>query len=188
MLDMNDIRVGTLVKIGGQPYVCLWSDFMRTAQRKPVRRTKLKNLITGNVLEQTFKHGDKIEEADVERVKASYLYTDDSGVHFMDSVSYEQVALPKDMVGEQLKFMKDGTEYSLVTFEGKPITVELPKKVELKITTTGDAVRGDTAQGAVYKDAILETGATVKVPMFVKQGDIVRINTETGEYTERVTE
>lgn len=188
MLDMNDIRVGSLVKIDGQPYVCLWSDFMRTAQRKPVRRTKLKNLINGNVLEQTFKHGDKIEEADVERSKASYLYSDDQGAHFMDAASFEQVALPKEMVEEQLHFMKDGTEYSLVNFEGKPITVELPKKIELKVTTTSDAVRGDTAQGAVYKDATLETGHNIKVPMFIKEGDIIRINTETGEYTERVTE
>src|SRR5690242_12683310 len=98
MFDMNDIRVGSLVKIDGQPYICLWSDFMRTAQRKPVRRTKLKNLITGNVLEQTFKHGDKIEEADVERSKASYLYSDDTGAHFMDNESFEQVTLPKEMV------------------------------------------------------------------------------------------
>lgn len=188
MLDMNDIRVGSLVKIDGQPYLCLWSDFMRTAQRKPVRRTKLKNLMTGSVLEQTFKHGDKIEEADVERSKASYLYTDPTGVHFMDNVTYEQVSLPKEMVGDQLRFMKDGTEYQLVNFEGRPITVELPKKVELKVTQTSDAVRGDTAQGAVFKEATIETGATVQVPMFIKQGDTIRINTETGEYAERVTE
>ena len=142
MMDMNDIRVGTLVKIDGQPYICLWSDFMRTAQRKPVRRTKLKNLITGNILEQTFKHGDKIEEADVERSKASYLYSDDSGAHFTDNSSFEEITLPKDMVEEQLHYMKDGTEYQLVNFEGKPITVDLPKKVEFKVTSTGDAVRG----------------------------------------------
>lgn len=185
MLDMNDIRVGSLVKIDGSPYVCLWSDFMRTAQRKPVRRTKLKNLITGSVLERTFKHGDKIAEADVERAKASFLYADDRGVHFMDSASFEQVALDKVMVGEQLHFMKDGTEYSLVNFEGRPITVELPKKVELRVTSTGQAVRGDTAQGAVYKDATLETGYAVKVPMFIKEGDLIRVNTETGEYAER---
>ena len=185
MLDMNDIRVGTLVKIDGQPYVCLWSDFMRTAQRKPVRRTKLKNLISGNVLEQTFKHGDKIEEADVDRSKASYLYSDESGAHFMDNSSYEQVALPKEMVEEQLHFMKDGTEYNLVNFEGKPITVELPKKVELQVTETSDVVRGDTT-GAVLKEATLETGHTMRVPQFIKQGDVIRINTETGEYAERV--
>ncbi len=184
---MNDIRVGTLVKIGGQPYLCLWSDFMRTAQRKPVRRTKLKNLITGNILEQTFKHGDKIEEADVERTKASYLYSDDAGAHFMDSASYEQVAVPKEMVAEQLHFMKDGAEYTLVNFESKPITVELPKKIELKVTETNDVVRGDTT-GAVLKDATLETGHVIKVPQFVKTGDVIRINTETEEYTERVTE
>ncbi len=188
MLDMNDIRVGSLVKINDQPYICLWSDFMRTAQRKPVRRTKLKNLITGGVLEQTFKHGDKIEEADVARSKANFLYADDKGAHFMDNESFEEITLPKDMVEEQLHYMKDGTEYQLVNFEGKPITVELPKKVEFKVTSTADAVRGDTAQGAVLKDAIIETGANVRVPAFVKQGDVIRINTETGEYAERVTE
>jgi elongation factor P len=187
MMDMNDIRVGTLVKISDQPYICLWSDFMRTAQRKPVRRTKLKNLITGNILEQTFKHGDKIEEADVTRTKASYLYSDEQGAHFMDNESYEQVTLPKEMVAEQLKYMKDGEEYALVNFEGTPITCELPKKVERKVVETSDVVRGDTAQGAVLKDATLETGATVRVPMFIKQGELIRINTETGEYTERVS-
>jgi elongation factor P len=187
MLDMNDIRVGTLVKISDQPYICLWSDFMRTAQRKPVRRTKLKNLISGSILEQTFKHGDKIEEADVVRSKASYLYSDEQGAHFMDNESYEQVALPKEMVAEQLKYMKDGEEYVLVNFEGKPITCELPKKVERKIVETSDVVRGDTAQGAVLKDATIETGATVRVPMFIKQGEVIRINTETGEYAERVS-
>ena len=186
MLDMNDIRVGTLVKIDGQPYICLWSDFMRTAQRKPVRRTKLKNLISGNILEQTFKHGDKIEEADVERSKASYLYSDDSGVYFMDNESFEQITVPREMTEEQLHFMKEGVEYNLVNFEGKPITVELPKKVEMKVTETSDVVRGDTAQGAVLKDATIETGYTIKVPMFIKTGDLIRINTETGEYTERV--
>lgn len=186
-MDMNDIRVGTLVKIDGQPYVCLWSDFMRTAQRKPVRRTKLKNLINGNVLEQTFKHGDKIEEADVERTKASYLYSDATGAHFMDNTSYEQVTVPADMVEAQLHFMKDGNEYTLVNFENKPITVELPKKVEFKVTETSDVVRGDTT-GAVLKDATIETGYTMKVPQFIKQGDVIRINTETEEYTERVTE
>lgn len=187
MMDMNDIRVGTLVKIDGAPYVCLWSDFMRTAQRKPVRRTKLKNLMNGSVLEQTFKHGDKIEEADVERSKASYLYSDDQGAHFMDNTSFEQVTVSKDMVEEQLHFMKDGNEYTLVNFEGKPITVELPKKVEFKVTDTSDVVRGDTT-GAVLKDATIETGYVMKVPQFVKTGDVIRINTETEEYTERVTE
>lgn len=185
MMDMNDIRVGTLVKIDGAPYVCLWSDFMRTAQRKPVRRTKLKNIITGGVLERTFKHGDKIEEADVERAKASYLYSDDSGANFMDPDSFEQFVLPKEMVEEQLHFMKDGNEYNLVKFEGKPITVELPKKVEFLVTETSDVVRGDTT-GAVLKDAVIETGYTIKVPQFIKQGDIIRISTETSEYAERV--
>ncbi len=187
MMDMNDIRVGTLVKMNGQPYICLWSDFMRTAQRKPVRRTKLKNLITGGILEQTFKHGDKIEEADVARSKASYLYSDETGVHFMDNESYEQITLPKDMCEEQLHYMKDGQEYQLVNFEGKPITVELPKKVDLQVVETSDVVRGDTT-GNVLKEAKMETGVTIKVPAFIKQGEVIRINTETGEYAERAAE
>ena len=160
---------------------------MRTAQRKPVRRTKLKNLITGGVLEQTFKHGDKIEEADVARSKASYLYSDETGVHFMDNESFEQIALPKEMCAEQLHFMKEGVEYQLVNFEGKPITVELPKKVELQVVETNDVTRGDTT-GNVLKDAKLETGHMIRVPQFIKQGEMIRINTETEEYAERATE
>ncbi len=183
---MNDVRVGTVVKIDGAPYVCLWSDFMRTAQRKPVRRTKLKNLITGNILEQTFKPGDKIEEADVERAKATYLFSDANSATFMDADTFDQFPIEIVTLGEGKNFLKDGIEYTLVKFEGKPITVELPKKVELEVTETTGGVRGDTAQGGVLKDAKLETGYEVKVPLFIKQGDTVRINTDTGEYVERV--
>ncbi|MBI2984965.1 MAG: elongation factor P [Candidatus Kerfeldbacteria bacterium] len=185
MLEMNDIRIGTLVKLNDQPYICLWSDFMRTAQRKPVRRTKLKNLITGNVLEQTFKPGDKVEEADVERAKASFLYADDRQVFFMDSQNYDQLALDREPIQPRLDFLKAGQEYTVVTFEGRPITLELPKKVELKVTATAEGVRGDTAQGSVMKEATVETGYTLKVPLFIKQGDAIRINTETGDYVER---
>lgn len=184
--SMNDVRVGSLVKINGEPYICLWSDFMRTAQRKPVRRTKLKNLITGNILEQTFKPGDKIEEADVERTKATYLFSDANSATFMDVETFDQFPIELESLGEGKHFLKDGIEYTLVKFEGNPITVELPKKIELKVTETMGAVRGDTAQGGVLKDAKLETGFEVKVPLFIKQGDVVRINTDTGEYVERV--
>ena len=186
MLDMNDVRIGTLIKIAEQPYICLWSDFMRTAQRKPVRRTKLKNLITGGVLEQTYKHGDKIEEADVARTKASFLYADDAGLHFMDGTSFEQYALPLDTSDYAKPYLKDGQEYTLVTFEGRPITVELPKKIEMTVSQTSEGVRGNTAQGSVTKEAVLENGTTAQVPLFIKQGDVIRINTESGEYVERV--
>jgi elongation factor P len=183
---MNDVRVGSLVKISGAPYLCLWSDFMRTAQRKPVRRTKLKNLITGNILEQTFKPGDKIEEADVERVKSTYLFSDDRHATFMDAETFDQFPIEIESLGEGKNFLKDGLEYTLVKFEGNPITVELPKKVELQVTETVDAIRGDTAQGGVMKEAKMETGFELKVPLFIKQGDTIRINTDTGEYVERV--
>lgn len=187
MLGMNELRTGVVFKMNNEPYLILWSNFLRMAQRKPVRQTKIKNLITGKVLEISFKLDDRFEEADVQRVKATYLYHDGSSATFMDSSTYDQVTIELDSVTDMLPYLIEGSEVTLLTFEGKPITVELPKKVELKVTETADVVRGDTAQGSVTKDAKFETGYTVKVPMFIKQGDRVRINTETGDYVERVS-
>lgn len=186
MLGMNDLRVGVVFKMNNDPYLIVWSNFLRMAQRKPVRQAKVKNLITGKVLEISFKLDDRFEEADVERRKASYLYSDDVTATFMDSETFDQVTIDLESVGDFKHFLIDGAEVSLLLFEGKPIGVDLPKKVELKVTETADAVRGDTAQGAVLKDATLESGYTVKVPQFIKQGDTVRISTETGDYVERV--
>jgi len=187
MLGMNDLRVGVVFKMNNEPYLIVWSNFLRMAQRKPVRQAKIKNLITGKVLDISFKLDDKFEEADVQRRQASYLYSDDTTATFMDSESYDQVSIDLESVGDFKNYLIDGGEVSLLLFEGKPIGVDLPKKVDLKVTETADAVRGDTAQGAVMKDATLETGYVVKVPQFIKQGDTVRVSTETGDYVERVT-
>ncbi|MBI4089805.1 MAG: elongation factor P, partial [Candidatus Kerfeldbacteria bacterium] len=118
--------------------------------------------------------------------KASYLYADDAAATFMDSSTFDQVSIERENVKDVLPFLVEGAEVTLLLFEGSPIGVELPKKVELKVTETMDATRGDTAQGSVMKDATLATGGTIKVPMFIKTGDTVRINTDTGEYVERV--
>ena len=186
MLGMNELRAGVVFKKDGEPFLILWSNFLRMAQRKPVRQAKVKNLITGKILELSFKLDDRFEEADVQRVKASYLYHDEATATFMDSTTYDQFSIDMDSVKETLPYLNEGSDVTLITFEGKAISVEIPKKVELKVTETADVVRGDTAQGAVMKEAKLENGSTVKVPMFIKQGDAVRINTETGEYVERV--
>ncbi len=186
MLGMNELRAGVVFKKDGEPYLVMWSNFLRMAQRKPVRQAKVKNLVTGKILELSFKLDDRFEEADVQRTKATYLYHDEASATCMDATTYDQISLDLESVKGLLPFLIEGSEVTLLVFEGKPIGVELPKKVELKVVETADAVRGDTAQGSVMKDATLDSGATVKVPMFIKRGDTIRVNTDTGEYVERV--
>ena len=186
MYGMNELRAGVVFKMNDEPYIVLWSNFLRMAQRKPVRQAKIKNLITGKILEMSFKLDDRFEEADVQRKKASYLYHDETTATFMDSETFDQATIDLKDLGEFTKFLIEGAEVNLLVFEGKTIGIDLPKKVELKVVETADAVRGDTAQGSVMKEAKLESGATIKVPMFIKQGDTIRINTDTGDYVERV--
>lgn len=162
------------------------ANFLRMQQRKPVMQTKLKHVITGKVVEYSFKAGETVETADMERSKANFLYIDHEGAHFMDTTSYEQFMFTDEQLGLKKNFLKDGMEVQVLLFEEKPINIELPPKVELKVVEAVPGVRGDSAQGRVMKEATLENGATVKVPLFVNEGDIIRINTDTGEYSERV--
>ena len=145
---------------------------------------KLKNLITGAVIPKTFKGQDKIEPAEVTSKTVQYLYNDGSVFFFMDPNSFEQFELPADLVDEAKNFMKEGDELALQFFDGKVITVEMPKNVYLEVTYTEAVVKGDTTS-SVLKDATLETGAIVKVPAFIKVGDIISVDTSTGEYRER---
>jgi translation elongation factor P len=145
---------------------------------------KLKNLITGAVIPKTFKGQDKIEPAEVTSKTVQYLYNDGSAFFFMDPNSFEQFELSADLVDEAKNFMKEGDELALQFFDGKVITVEMPKNVYLEVTYTEAVVKGDTTS-SVLKDATLETGAIVKVPAFIKVGDIISVDTSTGEYRER---
>lgn len=187
MLTMTDLRVGVALTHEGEPYVVLWSDFMRTAQRKPVMRTKLRNLISGRVLELTFKPDDKIPEADLERGKASYLYVQGDQHFFMDQTTYDQFFLTSEQLGEQVPYLKEGLEVQVLNFEGKPVTIQLPKKVEFVVIEAPDAVRGDTATNT-NKTIKLDNGLEIKAPMFIKQGERILVNTETGEYSARAGE
>lgn len=182
---LTDLRLGVVISVSDQPYMVIDASFMRTAQRKPVMRTKLRNLIDGRVIELTFKPGDKVEGADMEHKKASFLYDDGTNATFMDSVTFDQFSLSLAQLGSQRKWLRDNLEVDVLNYNGKPVAIELPKKIELKVTETVDATRGDTAQGSVQKDAKLETGFSIKVPMFVKTGDTIRVNTETEQYVER---
>lgn len=184
-LDFSQLRkVGTVIEFQNAPQIIVWTNFQRTAQRKPALQAKLKNLITGRILEYTFKFGEKIEAADVTKIKAQFLYKDREGTHFMETETFETVTLPHDQTQGIGGYLKDGMEINLIKYQDKPISVELPIKVNLKVVNTPPGIRGDTATGG-SKPATLETGLVVNVPLFIKEGEIVRINTETGEYVER---
>lgn len=183
---LNDIKVGMVLNYEGEPYQVLVANFVRMQQRKPVMQTKMKHLVTGRVLEYSFKPGDRVETADLARNKVNYLYQESDQYHFMDNNTFEQFSLSAELLGDKTNFMTEGMEVDVMYYNDKPINIDIPKKVELKVVETEPGVRGDTAQGSVMKPAKLETGVTINVPIFVKEGDLIRVNTEKGEYSERV--
>lgn len=185
MLDISQVRLGSVVKISGAPFSVIQAAQKQMGRGGSIKVLKLRNLIDGNVLEKTIQGNDKLEEADLERSKASYLYKESGEVYFMNSESYEQFSLEEAGVGQAINWLKDGTEVMILYFEGKPVTVQVPIKVDLKVADAPPGVKGDTA-GTATKTITLETGYEVNAPLFIKPGDIVRVNTDTGEYVERV--
>lgn len=185
MLSMNDLKIGVFCKINNEPYAVLSTQHVQMGRGGAILRTKLKNLLTGNVFERTFKSGDQVEETDISKVKANYLYGDKENSYFMEIETYDQFHIARKALGDKTAYLKEDTEVEVLKFDEKPINVNLPLKMNFKISQTADAVRGDTAQGNVTKEATLENGLVIKVPHFVKQGDEVVVNTETGEYVSR---
>lgn len=181
------MKIGTIILWENQPVQVIWSNRMRTAQRKPVMQTKLRNVISGKVYEYSFKFGESIEEADVAREKASFLYADDAGTHFMSQDTFETIDIDKSVTEEQEKYLKEGLEVSILKFNDKPVSVELPIKIELKVTQAPPDTKGNSG-GNVTKPITLETGLVVNAPMFIKEGETVRVSTVTGEYVERVAQ
>lgn len=183
--SLNSIKTGITILRDGEPYEVLEARFIRMQQRKPVMQTKLRHLGTQKILEYSFKPGETVEEADVEKRKASLLYTDSKGLHFMDQTTFEEFTYASDKLNFRAKLLKDGTEVTVVLLGERILALELPKKVELTVTNAPPGVRGDSAQGSVTKIAETETGYNVNVPLFINEGDVIRINTDTGEYVER---
>ncbi len=183
-MKIDELRAGSFLDINGTPYIVLKSDFMKTAQRRPVMRTKLRSLKDGSVLEKTFKQGDRVESADMSRSQAQYLYREGDAFYFMDQESYEQFSIPADIVGEAAKFIAEGGIVTILNFGEKPISIELANKVSFKVTEAPPGIKGDTATGGL-KEITLENGTKINVPLFIKVGDVVRVNTETGKYSER---
>lgn len=186
MLSYSEVLPKKVVLIGGVPHEVLSSWVFRKQMRKPVNQTKLRSLINGSTIEMTFHQADKIEEADLDKRTIKFIYVRNDEYWFTDPENpKDRFALSGQVMGDDGKWLKQDTLVDAVEFEEKIIKISIPIKVELKVTEAPPNIRGNTAQGG-NKVATLETGATVQVPLFVESGDIVRINTETGEYVERV--
>ncbi|HWO07664.1 MAG TPA: hypothetical protein VNM40_03730 [Candidatus Paceibacterota bacterium] len=187
MLNYNEVKPGVAVIVEGEPYVCTWNNIMQKQQRRPVNQTKLRHLIRGNVIEYSFQQSDKLNEAEIEKKTAVFVFQDarkgEWVFHEKDDKS-KRFSLTDEIVGDSGHFLKPNTEVETHAFDGKIFAVKLPIKVELKVKEAPPDVRGNTAQGG-SKIVTLETGAQLTVPMFIKEGDVLRINTETGQYVER---
>ncbi len=186
-IGMNDLRVGVKIIVESDPCVILESDLVKPGKGQAFTRIKFRNLMTGRVLERTFKSGDSVEVADVMDTDLQYLYTDGQFWYFMDPVSYEQHSADSDAVGDAAKWLKEQDTCTVTLWNGAPISVNPPNFVILRVMETDPGVRGDTASGGT-KPATLETGAIVKVPLFLEQGEIIKVDTRTGEYVSRVKE
>jgi elongation factor P len=185
MLEFSDLKLNRIISLNNQPYKIISAQHSKQARSSAVLRTKLKNLITGDVLEKTFNGNDKAEEADLERTKASYLYNDADNFYFMDQETFEQFSLSHKIVSNQSTYLIDGTIVDVLKFNGEAVSISLPTKMDFKVTSAPPGIKGDTA-GSASKQVTIETDANIKCPLFVKEGDTIRINTETGEYVERV--
>ncbi len=185
--NTNEFKAGLKIMLDGDPYTIVENEFVKPGKGQAFNRVKIRNLKTGRVVDRTFKSGDSVEGADVMEVDMQYLYSDGEQWHFMDQSTFEQHAADATAVGDAADWLKDQDICQVTLYNGAPLSISAPNFVELKITQSDPGVKGDTAQGAT-KPATLETGATVKVPLFVEEGEVIKIDTRTGEYVSRVKE
>lgn len=184
-MDTSDIKKGVKMMWDGQPYVVVDFQFVKPGKGQAFTRTKMKNLLTGNVLDRNIRSGDKLEPADVEERSMQYIYPEGDSYVFMNANSGEQVSVPAEALGDSKDFLIDGLEVGVVIYNGNPINVNLPPHITVEIVQSEPGVKGDTASN-VTKPATISTGATINVPLFVGEGEWVRVDTRTGDYIERV--
>jgi len=184
-LSITDLKKGTLFQWEGEPFRVV--DYKQKVMGRggSIVNVRIKSLLDGKVLEKTFKGNESLDSADVSTQTVQYLYNDSSTFYFMNEETFNQFEVAADLVGDGAGYLKEGDRVQLQFFNDRPINVELPKNVPLAVTYTEDAVKGDTSS-AITKDATLETGLTIKVPAFIKQGDVISVDTTTGAYRERV--
>ena len=185
MIKAGDIRKGTTIEIDGNVFTIVDFQHVKPGKGAAFVRTKMKNVMTGQVLERTFNPTDKMPKAIIETKEMQYMYNDGDLYYFMDNETYDQIPLNHEQVEEAIQFIKENTNVTMRFFKGKPFSVEAPNFVELEVTETEPGFKGDTASNTT-KPATVETGYTLNVPLFVNTGDVLRIDTRTGEYMERV--
>jgi len=185
MISTNNFRTGLTIEIDGEIFTVIEFQHVKQGRGSAFVRTKLKNIQTGNVFEKTFRAGEKVARAHLDRKKMQYLYQTGELYYFMDTETYEQVPVSEELVGDNKKFLKENMEVSVLFHNNTPIGIELPNFVELKVTQTEPGFKGDTATGGT-KPAVVETGAKLQVPLFTELGDTIKIDTRTGEYISRV--
>ncbi|MBU1167728.1 elongation factor P [Patescibacteria group bacterium] len=185
MISTSDFEKGVAIIYKDEPHQIVTADFVFPGKGQAFVKTRLKNIKTGNVLENVFKSGETVEEADVSESKVVYLYNDDQGYHFMDNQNYNQQSIASDIVGKRADFLKENEEVKGLFLDDGLFDIELPFKMVYNVTEAPPGIKGDTA-GTANKLVTVETGAKISVPLFIKEDDQVRVNTETGEYVERV--
>lgn len=185
-VSTNEFKSGMKVEMEGNPYSIVSNEFVKPGKGQAFNRVRLKHLITGRVIERTFKSGEKLELADVVETQMRMLYTEADGAVFMDETTFEQITIPKESIGDNAKWLIEDMMYDILIYKGSPVTVEPPTFMELKITETAPGDRGNTASGRVLKPATLETGAIIQVPIFIVEGEKVKVDTRNGEYVSRV--
>lgn len=184
-LSITELKKGQLFQQGGIPYRVVDYNQKVMGRGGSIVNVRIKSLLDGKVLEKTFKGNEQLDRADVSNQEVQYLYSDGATFYFMNQDSFEQFEVSADLVGDGAGYLKEGDMVTLQFFEGTPINVELPKNVPLRVTYTEDAVKGDTSS-SITKDATLETGITIRVPAFIKQNDLISVDTSNGSYRERV--
>jgi len=185
-VSTNEFRGGVKILLDGQPFEILENEFVKPGKGQAFNRVKIRNLINNRVIERTFKSGDTVDSADVETLDVQYLYHDGQFYHFMQASTFEQYQATAEAVGESAKWLKEQDECSLTLWNGNPLCIDPPNFVNLKIIETDPGVRGDTSGGG-GKPAKLETGAVVRVPLFINEGDVIKVDTRKAEYLSRVT-
>lgn len=187
-VSTSDFRPGLKLELDGDPYSLISNEFVKPGKGQAFNRVKLKNLLSGRVVERTFKSGDKADVADVNETRMRMLYKETDGVVFMDEGTYDQVSIPLDRIGDTEQWLMEDHLYEIIFYKGDAINVEPPTFMDLKIIETDPGARGDTASGRVLKPAVVETGAKVQVPIFIEQDESIRVDTRTGSYVSRSTE
>jgi len=185
VISTSDFRKGAKIEFRGAPYEIVDFQHVKMGRGGAIVRTRLKNLKTGSIIDETFKAGERFETPDLQERSMQYLYRERDLCYFMDTENYEQLPLTTEQLGDARKFLKENMVVTVLFYKGSPLTVELPIFVELMIAKTEPGVRGDTASGG-SKPAVLETGATVRVPFHLNEGDIIKVDTRTSEYIEKV--